>query len=121
MSTLTFELFWAWLKQHPNCILRAGTPETVLYDDEALHWYIGEEGAEFVVQSIRGKQLVGEIVVDPEELAYIEALGEERQGEHVFEAISENESERVAAYYFVLSHGIAEDEQAAATHGPAVH
>jgi hypothetical protein len=121
MSPLSFELFWAWLKQHPNCILRAGTPEAVLYDDEALHWYVGEDGTDFVVQTIRGKQVVGEIVVDPEELAYVEPLGEERQGEHVFEAISETEDERVAAYYFVLSHAMAEDEQAASIHGPAVH
>jgi hypothetical protein len=122
VSTLTFEVFWAWLKQHPNCIVRAGTPETVLYDDEPLHWYIGEEGPECLVQSIHGKQVVGEIAVDPDEIAYVEALGEERQGEHVFEAISETENERVAAYYFVLSHGMAEDEQAtAAAHGPAVH
>ncbi len=121
MSTLAFEVFWGWLRQHPNCVVRAGTPETVLYDDEALHWFIGEEGAELVVQLIRGKQLVGEIVVDPEEVAYVESLGEERQGEHVFEAINETQTERVAAYYFVMSHAMAEDEPAAVAHGPAIH
>ena len=31
--TLPFEKFWNWLVTHPNCILRAGTPEAVLYDD----------------------------------------------------------------------------------------
>lgn len=121
MSTLAFEAFWAWLRLHPNCIVRAGTPEAVLYDDEALHWFIGEEGVDLVVQLIRGKQLVGEVVVDPEDVAYVEAVGEERHGEHVFEAISESETDRVAVYTFVLSHGIAEDEQPAGAHGPPVH
>src|ERR671935_111677 len=30
-ATLSFGAFWTWLQAHPNCILRAGTPEVVLY------------------------------------------------------------------------------------------
>ena len=29
-TTLSFEDFWQWLLEHHNCILRAGTPETIL-------------------------------------------------------------------------------------------
>ena len=36
--------FWNWLAAHPNCILRAGTPEAVLYDDEEFHWHFAAEG-----------------------------------------------------------------------------
>jgi len=36
-ATLSFQAFWTWLQAHPNCILRAGTPEVVLYDDDLLY------------------------------------------------------------------------------------
>ena len=29
--TLSFTTFWEWLKAHPNCILRAGTREAVVF------------------------------------------------------------------------------------------
>ena len=32
--TLTFDKFWTWIQAHPNCILRAGTPESVIFDDD---------------------------------------------------------------------------------------
>ena len=35
-STLTFDRFWRWLKRHPNCIVRAGTPDATLFDQEDL-------------------------------------------------------------------------------------
>ena len=30
MPTLSFEAFWTWLQQHPNCVLRVATPDAVL-------------------------------------------------------------------------------------------
>src|SRR2546427_11414967 len=63
-ATLSFPTFWTWLQTHPNCILRAGTPEVVLYDDDDLHWHFAVEGDDTrVVQLIRGKKLGCEIVV----------------------------------------------------------
>src|SRR6185503_1298854 len=57
-TTLSFEPFWNWLVSHPNCILRAGTPDTVIYDDEDLHWHFGAEGdSTMSVQVLRGKRL----------------------------------------------------------------
>ena len=58
-ETLAFDAFWTWLQAHPNCIIRAGTPEAVLYDDEDLHWHFTAEGSDtLVVQVLRGKRLV---------------------------------------------------------------
>ena len=53
-------------------------------------------------------------------------VGEERQGEFVFEAISETPIDRLAAYTFVLTHGLDDetttDEGAPdTTHGRLVH
>jgi hypothetical protein len=117
-SALAFDAFWSWLHAHPNCIIRAGTPEAVLYDDDDLHWHFASEGNDLVVQLMRGKKLVGEIVLAPGEIAYVQGVAGE-EDEFVFECISETESDRVAAYYFVLSH--AYDTETPLTPGRAVH
>ncbi|MCB1035157.1 MAG: hypothetical protein KDD47_15120 [Acidobacteria bacterium] len=119
MSTLSFDSFWAWLVQHPNCVLWAGTPDAVLYDDEDVHWYIGQDGEVAVAQVIRGKRLVGNLVVDPARVDYVSVVGEAREGEHHFELIAETETDRYAAYVFALSHGMTEDEEP--THRFAIH
>ena len=104
--TLPFDIFWAWLMGHPNCILRAGTPEAVLYDDEDLHWHFAKEEPEtLVVQVLRGKLLVGELLVAPEQIAYVQGVPSDQEHEFVFELITESEVERYPAYFFVLIHG----------------
>ena len=118
-TTLPFDAFWGWLQAHPNCIVRAGTPDSVVYDHDDLHWHFASEGPDtFVVQVIRGKNLVGEIIVVPSEVAYVQKVAGE-EDEYVFELVSESKSERVAAYYFVLSHGY--EAQPGGTPGRAVH
>ena len=104
--TLRFDVFWTWLTAHPNCIVRAATPEAVLYDDEDLHWHFASDGPEtLLVQVLRGKRLLGEIVVVPDQVTYVQALGGEEPDEFVFELVSETETEQVASWVFVLSHG----------------
>jgi hypothetical protein len=108
--TLPFEVFWPWLLSHPNCILRAGTPEAVLYDDEDLHWHFArEEPDTLVVQVLRGKLLVGELLLAPEQIAYVQGVRGEVEHEFIFELISETETDRFAAYFFVLIHGFDEE------------
>jgi hypothetical protein len=110
-ETLPFETFWNWLMSHPNCIVRGGTPECVLYDDEELHWHFAAEGAEtLLVQVLRGKRLVGEIFLSPEDVSYVQAGAGDAEGEHPFELIAETESDRSVAYFFVLSHAYEEQE-----------
>ncbi len=104
--TLGFDAFWAWLMTHPNCILRAGTPEAVVYDEEDLHWHFAaaEDGVP-VVQVLRGKRLTGELILMPEQVTYVQGTSAEEEGEYVFELISETESDRFVSYFFVLTHG----------------
>ena len=117
--TLPFESFWTWLVKHANCILRAGTADALLFDDDDLHWHFAAEGPSLFVQLIRGKRLLGELILDPERVTFVQGFREERDGEFAFELISEGETERTAAYFFVMSHGY-EDEEATG-HGLGVH
>ena len=110
MEPLSFDAFWSWLEQHSNCLIRVGTPDAVLYDDDACHWYAGRDRELLVVQLIRGKRLSGEVVIDPERVTYVIPTGDE-QGEHGFEAIHEGETERIASYAFVLTHGMDETDE----------
>jgi hypothetical protein len=118
-ATLAFEAFWTWLQAHPNCIIRAGTPETVLYDDEDLHWHFTVEGSEMlVVQVLRGKRLVGELLISAADVAYVQAVAGE-EDEFVFELITETETDRIAGHYFVLSHAFEPQDHPGS--GRAVH
>jgi hypothetical protein len=110
--TLPFETFWSWLMGHPNCILRAGTPEAVLYDDEDLHWHFAQEGPEtLVVQVLRGKLLVGELLIAPDQITFVQGAAGDRESEFVFELITENDNDRFVSYFFVLVHGFDEESE----------
>ena len=77
-----------------------------LFDDDDVHWeFTAEEPGTLVIQVVRGKRLVGELLIDPEQVAYVEAVPPERDDEHVFELITETENDRFAAWFFVLVHG----------------
>jgi hypothetical protein len=104
-TTLTFDKFWAWLKAHPGCIVRAGTPETVLCDHDDFHWTLdAEDDHTFVVQLARAKDLVGELLVFSSEVAYVQVEPSETEGEWLFECVIETEKAREVAYHFVMAH-----------------
>lgn len=123
--TLSFEEFWAWIVRHPNCILRAGTQDAVLYDDEEYHWHFAVEGPDMpLVQVIRGKRLVGELLIDRERIAFVQGTLGDVEGEHVFDLVIESESERLTAYFFVVSHAYeapGTSSGSEATSGHSVH
>ena len=109
--TLPFKTFWKWLVTHPDCILRGGTRDAVIYDDGDLHWHLadGKEGT-LMVQVIRGKRLMGELILEPERVAYVQAILVDDQEQHTFELISEDGSDAAPVYYFVLTHGYEGEE-----------
>lgn len=117
--TLPPDRFWEWLVSHPNCILRAGSREAVLYDDEDYHWHFASEGpGTWLVQVIRGKRLVGELLIPQDRVSYVQGDLGDQDGEFVFELVSGDDLEREAAYFFVLSHGFEAAEDPA---GGRVH
>jgi hypothetical protein len=108
--TLPFSKFWSWINQHPNCIVRAGTPEAVLFDDEDLHWHFAtEDDGTLLVQVIRGKKLYGEIAIAAHEVSFVQIEPGEGD-EYRFDLLGDGDEAGVAAYHFVLSHGFDEDE-----------
>lgn len=120
MTTYPFEVFWSWLMRHPNCILRAGTAEAALYDDEDFHWHFASEGTGIYVQVIRGKILIGEIGIDTERVSYVQYVGEDPETEHLFELVVESEKQSAVSHFFVMSHAF-EEEDPAAGRERAVH
>ncbi len=104
-TTLPFEKFWAWLLAHANCIVRAGTADAVLFDHEDYHWHLASEGeaAAAIVQLVRGKELVGELLLQINDIAYVQYS--EREGEeYVFECVVETASGQETGYHFVMAH-----------------
>ena len=109
--TMSVDNFWSWLMGHANCILRAGTPDAVLYDDDDLHWHFAAESdGRWVVQVVRGKRVLGEFFIEPDRVAYVQAVRGDGEDEHVFELMAEAESEQYPAYVFVLVHAFEEDD-----------
>ena len=119
-NVMPFDKFWTWLQTHPNCILNAGTPEAVLYDADDYHWHFGNEDGTLLVQVMRGKALVGEILIDPHAITYVQS---ERRGEeeYVFDCVAETEDEPMVAYYFTLTHDFDTPEASPAKKGRLVH
>ncbi len=119
--TLDLDTFWNWLVLHPNCVIRAGSVDALLCDDEDFHWqFAAEENTLLIAQLVYGKRLVGEILVDRERVAYVQSFQGEHENEYVFELISETESERMAAWVFVMSHGLDDEPQESAHSTPSL-
>ena len=111
-TTLAFEDFWQWLLGHHNCILRAGTPEMILYDEDEFHWNLTGNGSENrVVQVVWGKRLLGELEVDPDRVTCVVGVPGEHEGEGLFELISDTPQGRATIYFFILDHGYEENEE----------
>jgi len=115
-TTLAFDRFWRWLKEHVNCIQRAGTVDTYLHDQEAFHWHL-EEDAERnpIVQLVWGKLLVAEMVLDVRDVIYVEATPDEggERGAFLFELVGGSRDESFPVYHFLLAHGFEEEGHAA--------
>ena len=106
---MPFPQFWAWLEAHHNCILRAGTPDVMLFDHDDYHWHLlTEDDTLAIVQLVRGKELVGELFVMTQEISYVQVQSSDTD-EHVFECVVEGPQARETAYHFVMAHSY-EDE-----------
>ena len=103
-ESISFEDFWNWLSAHRHCILRAGTGDVLIFDHDEYHWYmfIDKNGAH-VVQLVRGKLLVAEMVVLGGDIVYVFAQSNAHD-EHVFDCMVETPGGTEIAYHFVLAH-----------------
>ncbi|WGL16575.1 hypothetical protein PVT68_17655 [Microbulbifer bruguierae] len=107
--TLSLEEFWHWLMDHCNCVLRVGTPDSILYDDEDYHWrFTNENPRTLLIQLVRGKRLVGEVFVEPEFVSSVRVSPGDKD-EVIFDLMAEADGEEQVLYYFVMSHGVEAD------------
>ncbi len=108
---LSLKDFWAWLLRHPNCILRAGTPEVMVHDHEDFHWILWKDESDTRnVQIFRGKRPVAEFFVIEETVDFVRGFAGEVEGEFIFELIVMKGAESFVSYFFVMSHGLDEME-----------
>ena len=109
-APLTFDRFWRWPGEHPNCVVRAGTREATLFDFEDYHWEFHEEDdGHAVIGLIRGKNLVGEIAIDKSQVLLVQAsidVEQPQSGHWMFEVIGGNKDEPAGVAFFVMSHGM---------------
>jgi hypothetical protein len=90
LRTLTFEEFWPWVQTHPNCIYRVANPDVALFDDEDFHWHFGVESDDsYLVQVIRGKRFVGEVIIRPAEVFVVRMSASDNGEEHYFDLMDE--------------------------------
>ena len=111
-TSLRYDEFWRWLREHLDCILEAGTSSSAIYDFEDLHWeQAEEEDGRTVLQAVRGKNVAGEILVNPADVVSVDAspdLESGDQGHWLFEAMGGPKEEPTVVAYFVMAHGIEE-------------
>ena len=111
-TTLPLDRFWRWLKQHANCIVRAGGGDVWLHDQEAFHWHLEEdEDRNPVVQLVWGKLLVGAMVLEAREVLYVQATPDPdapEPGQFLFELLG-GTGEPEALYHFLMAHGLDEE------------
>ena len=109
-GTLTFEKFWRWVLEHPNCILRASAYDATLFDGPDFHWELyDEEDGRAVVQLLKGKTMVGEILIDRQELLHVSAspdVDEGHKGCWLFELVGGTRAEHFPVAHFLVSHGM---------------
>jgi hypothetical protein len=109
-TPLTFDAFWAWLQEHRNCVLRAGSNDVMLMDNDALHWdFFEEDDGRVVVQSIVGKALVGEAIIERSDILFVQAsLDVEQPGSQtwLFELVGGNKEENFPLFTFLMTHGL---------------
>lgn len=113
-DTLSLQDFWPWLADHCNCILRAGTPDSILYDDDDFFWRFTHENPNtLLVQVVKGKCLVGEVFIEPDLVSSVRITPGEKE-EVIFDLMAEADGEEQVLYYFVMAHGYELHEPAAA-------
>ncbi|MFN0061826.1 MAG: hypothetical protein ACKVPX_04830 [Myxococcaceae bacterium] len=120
LMTLKFDEFWRWLHEHANCILRVGTEDFALFDQDDLHWHLEGDARQPVIQLIQGKRLMAELIMDTREVAFVQASPEASEpGDQttLFELVVTGEGERFSSYHFLMAHP---QEQSTAAHPPGL-
>ena len=106
-TALKFTDFWNWLHEHHDCIVRAGTEDAWLHDDDTLHWHLRDEtDGRCFIQLMFAKRILAEIVINSSEIAYVEEVPSVETPEHFeFQLFGGSGDEAYPRYHFVIAHG----------------
>ncbi len=75
-----------------------------------IHWHIDqEEDGLLVVQLIRGKELMSEMVAHKNDLAYVQVAPDEGE-QFAFDCIGTGPDGEASLCYFIMAHGFDEEE-----------
>ena len=109
VRTLKFDGFWRWLQEHTHCILRCGSVDAMFYDHDDFHWALLEEERQHIVQVLKGKVLVGELVMAGREVTEVNVAPDPdtgAQGHFLVELMGGPKEDPQVLYHFVMAHGI---------------
>ena len=103
-QSLSIDELWAWLHLHYNCILRAGGPGFVVFDQPEVHWHLGTDpDGIYFVQLLRGKETTAEFTFNPGDVHYVQATaGDEEQV--LFECMGGEDGQTVPLCHFLMTH-----------------
>ncbi|MBJ6764984.1 serine/threonine protein kinase [Myxococcaceae bacterium JPH2] len=107
--TLNFDAFWRWLQEHTNCILRCGSADTTLFDHDDFHWVLMEEDRQHVVQVLKGKSLVAEMVMAGREVTEVTLSTDPEtgsEGHFLVELFGGPKEDPQVIYHFIMAHGM---------------
>jgi hypothetical protein len=109
-APLTFDRFWRWMMDHPNCVVRVGSADATLLDHDDFHWeFMDEEDGNTVIQLVKGKALVGELMISRGDIAFVQAsldVENVTQGYWLFELIGGPKDDSFTIAHVLMSHGI---------------
>ncbi|MBL8956756.1 MAG: serine/threonine protein kinase [Myxococcaceae bacterium] len=113
-APLTFDRFWRWLLDHPNCVIRAGSDDCTLIDHEDFHWdFLEEEEGDVVIQLVKGKALVAELILARRDVLFVQAsldVENASSGYWLFELIGGPKEETFTVAHVLMSHGIEQQQ-----------
>jgi len=111
---LTFDRFWRWLLDHPNCVVRVGSDDCTLIDHDDLHWdFLEEEEGNVIVQLVKGKALLAELIIARRDVLFVQAsldVESAAQGYWLFELIGGPKDETYAVAHVLMSHGMEQQQ-----------
>lgn len=113
-APLTFERFWRWLLDHPNCVIRAGSDDCTLIDHDDFHWdFLEEEDGTVIVQLVKGKGLVAELIISRRDVLFVQAsvdVESATQGYWLFELIGGPKEDSYTVAHVLMSHGMEQQQ-----------
>ena len=117
-TTLRMEAFWAWLREHANCILRAGSADVELHDSDDLHWHLEGDFREPILELVQGKRILASMYLDTREVAFVQATPSDSTEDKstLFELITTGRDGNYSPYHFLMAHPMDADPANAQGH-----